>query len=126
LFSISVPDELCASWKSFDPSEVRIFYKNMVSLPSNTPRKVLLNDKIITFLKLIRHSNKQPLINKLDIYRKINRAQLNNKIRILCLYGLVQNNDGVTLGLLLTYINYRHITLLYIVEPGTEVLLRER
>lgn len=98
----------------------------MVSLPSNTPRKVLLNDKIIALFELIRHSNKQPLINKLDIYRKINRAQLNNKIRILCLYGLVQNNNGVTLGLLLTYINYRHITLLYIVEPGTEVLLRER
>jgi len=98
----------------------------MVILPSNTPLKVLLNDKIIAFLELIRHSNKQPLINKLDIYRKINRAQLNNKIRILCLHGLVQNDNGVTLGLLLTYINYRHVTLLYIVEPETEVLLRER
>ncbi|KAF4944998.1 hypothetical protein FGADI_12257 [Fusarium gaditjirri] len=125
-FGIFVPDELCASWKCFDPSEVQICHENVVGPPSDTPRKVLLNNGTIAFLKLARRGDKQALKNELDIYGKIDRAQLDNKSKISRLHGLVRNNDGVTYGLLLTYIDCKRVTLSCAVKPGTEVSLRER
>ncbi|RBA21246.1 hypothetical protein FPRO05_07560 [Fusarium proliferatum] len=125
-FGISVPDELCALWKSFDPSEVRICQEKVIGPPSDTPRKVLLNDGIIAFLKLVRRGDKQSLINELDTYEKIHRAELDNKKRISRLHGLVRNNDGVTFGLLLTYIDCGHVTLSCALRPETEVSLRAK
>ncbi|KAF5681561.1 kinase subdomain-containing protein [Fusarium denticulatum] len=125
-FGVSVPDELCASWKSFDPSEVQICHENVVGPPSNTPRKVLLNDGTISFLKLVRRGDKQSLKNELDTYGKIERAQLGVKGKISRLHGLVRNNKGVIFGLLLTYIDCKRVTLSCAVKPGTEVSLRER
>ncbi|KAF4436826.1 kinase subdomain-containing [Fusarium acutatum] len=125
-FGISVPNELCAPWKSFDPSGVRICQEKVVGPPSHTPRKVLLNDGTIAFLKLVRRGDKQSLKNELDTYGKIDRAQLDNKMRISRLYGLVRNSDGVAFGLLLSYIDCKRVTLSCAVKPGTEVSLRER
>ncbi|CAJ0544337.1 Ff.00g035660.m01.CDS01 [Fusarium sp. VM40] len=126
LFGISVPDELCASWKSFDPSEVRICHENVVGPPSHTPSKVLLNDGTIAFLKLARRGDKQSLQNELDTYGKIERAQLDSKIRISRLRGLVRSSDSVVFGLLLTYIDCKRVTLSCAVKPETEVSQRER
>ncbi|PNP80432.1 hypothetical protein FNYG_06031 [Fusarium nygamai] len=125
-FGIFVPDEICAPWKSFDPSEVQICHEKVFGPPSHTPRKVLLNDGTIAFLKLARRGDTQSLKNELDTYGKIDRAQLDNKTRISRLHGLVRNNDGVTFGLLLTYIDCKRVTLSCAVKPGTEVSLRER
>ncbi|KAI6774847.1 hypothetical protein HG530_001605 [Fusarium avenaceum] len=125
-FGISVPDELCASWKSFNPSEVRICHENVVGPPSHTPSKVLLNDGTIAFLKLVRRGDKHSLHNELYTYGKIDRAQLDSKMRISRLHGLVRNNDGVTFGLLLTYIDCKRVTLSCAVNPGTEVSTREK
>ncbi|CCT68140.1 uncharacterized protein FFUJ_06904 [Fusarium fujikuroi IMI 58289] len=127
LFGISVPAELCASWKSFDPSEVRICQEDVIGPPSHTPRKALLNDGTIAFLKLVRRGDKQSLKNELDTYGKINRAELDNKMRISRLHGLVRNNDdGVTFGLLLTYVDCGRVTLSCALTPGTEVSLRAK
>lgn len=125
-FGISIPDELCASWKSFAPSEVRICHENVVGPPSHTPSKVVLNDGTIAFLKLVHRGDKQSLKDELYTYWKIERAQLDSKMRILRLHGLVRNNDGVTLGLLLTYIDCKRVTLSCAVKPGTDVSQRER
>ncbi|KAF5533253.1 kinase subdomain-containing protein [Fusarium mexicanum] len=125
-FGIYVPDELCASWKSFDPSEVRICHENVVGPPSHTPHKVVLNDGTMAFLKLARRGDKQFLINELDTYGKIERAQLDNKMRISRLQGLARNSNGVIYGLLLTYIDCKRVTLSCAVKPGTEVSLREK
>ncbi|KAF5586078.1 kinase subdomain-containing protein [Fusarium pseudocircinatum] len=125
-FGISVPDELCASWKSFDLSEVRICHENVVGPPSHTPHKVVLNDGAMAFLKLARRGDTQFLKNELDTYGKIERAQLDDKVKISRLHGLVRNNGGVIFGLLLTYIDCKRVTLSCAVKPGTEVSLRER
>ncbi|KAF5713320.1 beta transducin [Fusarium globosum] len=125
-FGISVPDELCALWKSFDPSEVRICQEKVIGPPSDTPRKVLLNDGTIAFLKLVRRGDKQSLTNELDTYEKIHRAELDNKMRISRLHGLVRNNDGVTFGLLLTYVDCGRVTLSCALRPETEVSLRAK
>ncbi|KAI1009115.1 hypothetical protein LB504_003074 [Fusarium proliferatum] len=125
-FGISVPAELCASWKSFDPSEVRICQEKAIGPPSHTPRKVLLNDGTIAFLKLVRRRDKQSLKNELDTYGKIDRAELDNKMRISRLHGLVRNNDGVTFGLLLTYIDCGRVTLSCALKPETEVSLKAK
>lgn len=125
-FGISVPNELCASWKSFDPSEVRICHENAVGPLSHTPSKVVLNDGTIAFINLARRGDKQSLQNELNTYGKIDRAQLDNNVRISRLHGLVRNKDGVTFGLLLTYIDCKRVTLSCAVKPGTKVSQRER
>lgn len=126
LFGILAPDELCASWRSFDPSEVRICQEFVLGPPCHTPRKVLLNDGTIAFLKLARRGDKQSLKNELDTYGKIHRAELGNKMRISRLHGLVRNDDGVTFGLLLTYIDCGRVTLSCALKPETEVSLRAK
>ncbi|KAG5758150.1 hypothetical protein H9Q72_013709 [Fusarium xylarioides] len=125
-FGVSVPDELCASWKSLDPSEVRIFHEDTIGPPSHTPYKVLLNDGTVAFLKLVRRGDKQFLLNELDTYGRIGRAQLDDRMKISRLYGLVRDDDGVAFGLLLTYVDCKRVTLSCAVRPGTEVSLRER
>jgi hypothetical protein len=125
-FGISVPDELCATWKSFHPSEVRICHKKVIVPPRHTPHKVFLNDWTVAFLKLVHRGDKQSLQNELRTYGKIDRAQLDNKIRISRLHGLVRNNDGVTFGLLLTYIDCKRVTLSCAVKSRTEDSRRER
>ncbi|KAF5608146.1 kinase subdomain-containing protein [Fusarium pseudoanthophilum] len=125
-FGISVPDELCTPWKSFDPSEVQILPVKVIGPPSHTPSKVLLRDGTIAFLKVARRGDTQSLKNELDTYGKIERAQLESKVKISRLHGLVRNSEGVIYGLLLTYIDCKRMTLSCAVLPGTEVSLRER
>ncbi|KAF5723830.1 beta transducin [Fusarium mundagurra] len=126
-FGISLPDELCVPWKSFDPSEVQILHEDLVGPPSHTPSKVLLKDGTIAFLKLARRGDTQSLKNELDTYGKIDdKAQLDDRMRTSRLHGLVRNNEGVIFGLLLTYIDCKRVTLSCAVEPGTEVSTREK
>ncbi|RBR22715.1 hypothetical protein FVER53590_03265 [Fusarium verticillioides] len=91
-FGISVPDELCASWKPFDPSEVQICHEKVIVPPSQTPSKVLLNDGTIAFLKLARCGDTQSIKNELHTYGKIERAQLDLKVKVSRLHGLARNN----------------------------------
>ncbi|WZH48509.1 Protein kinase domain-containing protein [Fusarium acuminatum] len=93
-FGISVPDELCASWKSLHPSEVRICHEKVIGPPSHTPHKVLLNDGAVAFLKLVHRGDNQSLQNELSTYGKVDRAQLDNKRRISRLHGLIQEAVG--------------------------------
>ena len=125
-FGVSVPDELCALWKSFDPAEVRICDEKLVGPPSHTPRKVILSDGTVAFLKLVRRGDKRSLGNELVTYGKINRAQLDHDLRISRLYGILRGKYSVILGLLLTYIDCERVTLSCAIKPGTKVLLRER
>ncbi|KAF5984237.1 kinase subdomain-containing protein [Fusarium coicis] len=125
-YGISVPDELCAPWKSFDPSEVQICHEKVIGPPSHTPSKVLLRDGTIAFLKLARRGDTQSIKNELETRGKIERAQLDLKVKVSRLHGLVRNNEGVIYGLLLTYIDCKRMTLSCAVQPGTEVSLREK
>jgi serine/threonine protein kinase len=111
---------------SFDPSEVQICQENVVGPPSHTPRKVLLNDGTIAFLNLVHRSDKKFLKNELDTYGKIDGAQLDNKIRISRLHGLVWDDNGVIFGLLLTYIDCECVTLSCAVQPGMQVAQIEK
>ncbi|RBR06807.1 uncharacterized protein FIESC28_10923 [Fusarium coffeatum] len=125
-FGVSVPNELCASRKSFNPADVRIWDQNLDGPPSRTPSRVLLSDGTVAFLKLVRRGDKRSLENELATYGKIDRARLDNNLRISRLYGIVRGKDGVILGLLLTYIDCERVTLSCAIKPGTEVLLRKK
>jgi len=105
---------------------VQTCHENLVSSPSHAPRKVLLDNGTIAFLKLVRRGDLRSLQNELDTYGKIDRAQLNNGLRISRLYGIVRDKDGLILGLLLTFIDCERVTLSCAVKPGTEVSRKEK
>lgn len=90
------------------------------------PHKVLLSDETIAFFKLMRRGDKGFLKHELDTYKKIDKARLGSTIRISRLHGLVRDDNGAILGLLLTYIDCKHVTLSCAVEPGTPVALRKK
>lgn len=125
-FGVFLADEFCAPWTSFSPSEVRVCEEKVVGPPSHTPRKVLLNDGTIAFFKLMHRGDKAFLENELDTYEKIDKARLDSTIRVSRLHGLVRDDNGVVFGLLLTYIDCKHVTLSCAVEPGMPITLRKK
>ncbi|KAJ4230720.1 hypothetical protein NW757_013985 [Fusarium falciforme] len=125
-FGVFLADEFCAPWASFSPSEVRVCEEKVVGPPSQTPRKVLLNDGTIAFFKLMHRGDKPFLKNELDTYKKIDKARLDSAIRVPRLHGLVRDDSGVIFGLLLTYIDCKHVTLSCAVEPGMSITLRKK
>ncbi|KAJ4012279.1 hypothetical protein NW752_007952 [Fusarium irregulare] len=125
-FGVSVPDELCASWKSFDPADVRIWDENLVGPPSHTPHRVPLSDGTVAFLKLVRCGDRRSLENELATYGKLDRAQLDRNLKISRLYGILRGKNGVILGLLLTFVDCERVTLSCATKPGAKVTLREK
>ncbi|UPK91432.1 hypothetical protein LCI18_002367 [Fusarium solani-melongenae] len=60
----------------------------VVGPPNHTPRKVLLNDDTVAFLKLMHRGDKQFLKTELDTYKKIDKARLDSTTRVSRLHGL--------------------------------------
>ncbi|KAF5010164.1 hypothetical protein FDECE_3657 [Fusarium decemcellulare] len=125
-FGITVANELCAPWTSFSPSQVLVCQVRTVGPPSQTPSRVVLPDGSTAFLKLARRGDEHSLKIELETYRKIEEAQLDDNIRVSRLHGLVQDESGQVLGLFLTYIDCRRLTLSCAVKPDTPTALREK
>ncbi|KAJ4200844.1 hypothetical protein NW759_015759 [Fusarium solani] len=115
MFGILLPDELCAPWTSFKPSEIRV-----------CEEKVLLKDDTVTFLKLMHRGDKQFLTTELDTYNKIDKVRLDNTTRVSRLHDLVRDDSGAILGLLLTYIDCKNLTLSCAVKPEMSTVWREK
>ncbi|KAJ4328600.1 hypothetical protein N0V84_000959 [Fusarium piperis] len=126
MFGALVPDEYCAPWTSFKPSEIRVCEEKVIGPPDHTPRKVLLKDDTIAFLKLMHRGDKRFLKTELNTYNKIDKAQLESTTRVSHLHGLVRDKEGAILGLLLTYIDCGNLTLSCAVKPETPTALREK
>ncbi|KAI8675599.1 Protein kinase domain-containing protein [Fusarium keratoplasticum] len=126
MFGILLPDELCTPWTSVKPSEIRVCEEKAIGPPNHTPRKVLLEDDTVAFLKLMHRGDKQFLKTELDAYYKIDKARLDSTTRVSRLHGLVRDDRGAILGLLLTYIDCKNLTLSCAVKPETPTALREK
>ncbi|RSL50884.1 hypothetical protein CEP53_008646 [Fusarium sp. AF-6] len=125
MFGVLLPDELCAPWTSFKPSEIQVCEEKVIGSPNQTPRKVLKDD-IGAFLKLMHRGDKQFLKTELDTYNKIDKARLDSTTRVSRLHGLVRNDSGAILGLLLTYVDCKNLTLSCAVKPKTTTALRKK
>ncbi|KAJ4132527.1 hypothetical protein NW754_015344 [Fusarium falciforme] len=126
MFGIPLPDELCTPWTSFKPSEIRVCEEKVIGPPNHTPRKVLPKDDTIAFLKLMHRGDKQCLKTELDTYNKIDKARLDSTTRVSRLHGLVRDDSGAILGLLLTYIDCKNLTLSCAVKPEMSTALCEK
>ncbi|EEU37280.1 uncharacterized protein NECHADRAFT_78389 [Fusarium vanettenii 77-13-4] len=126
MFGILLPDELFTPWTSFEPSEIRVCEEKVIGPPNHTPRKVLLKDDTVAFLKLMHRGDKQSLKTELDTYNKIDKTQLDSATRVSRLHGLVRDDSGAIFGLLLTYIDCKNVTLSCAVKPGLSTVLREK
>ncbi|KAK9443761.1 Protein kinase domain-containing protein [Metarhizium brunneum] len=125
-FGISLSDKECTPWPSFHPSEVWICDQNTVGPPSQTPGRVILNNGIVAFFKIMRPGDSRSLKRELDAYRKILRAPLDGSLQISRLLGLVRNENGWVFGILLRYIDCSRMTLSCALKPATPAFLRQR
>ncbi|KAJ4242968.1 hypothetical protein NW757_011687 [Fusarium falciforme] len=85
-----------------------------------------LKDDTVAFLKLMHRGDKQFLKTELDTYNKIDKARLDSTTRVSRLHGLVRDDSGAILGLLLTYIDCKNLTLSCAVKPKMPTALREK
>lgn len=107
-------------------SEIRVCEEKIIGPPNQTPRKVLLKDDAVAFSKLEHLGDKQFLKTELDTYNKINKARLDSSTRVSRLYGLVRDDRGATLGLLLTYIYGKNPVLSCAVKAEMSTALHEK
>ena len=105
-YGVLLTDELCSPWTSFLPSEIEIVPKQPESALSATPKKVkLMGGTTPFFFKPARVGDQSTMKREIQTYKKIKLAGLEDELRISRLHGLVQDEDGLVFGLLLTYID---------------------
>ncbi|KAF5556888.1 hypothetical protein FMEXI_941 [Fusarium mexicanum] len=126
IFGIQLPEESCAPWPCYDPKDIQLPEKrNTHGPPSYRPSRVLLRDGITAFFKPMRHGDEKSFINELDKYKNIREARLPEALRISRPIGVIRDNTGRAFGLLLTYIDCGHKTLLCAAKSDTSRELRE-
>ncbi|KAF5553524.1 kinase subdomain-containing protein [Fusarium phyllophilum] len=127
IFGIQLPEETCAAWPSYDPKEIQLPQeRNTHGPPSYTPSRVLLKDGKSAFFKPMRHGDEKRFTNEIEKYKSIQDADLTESLRISRLIGLVQDDTDRVFGLLLTFIDCGHRTLLCAAKPDTSRDLRQR
>lgn len=105
-YGVLLRDEICSAWTSFLPSEIEVIPKQPGNALSATPRKVkFVGDTIPFFFKLAQAGDQSIMEREIQTYKKTKDAGLEDDLRISRLHGLVQDEDGLILGLLLTYID---------------------
>ncbi|KAF4444317.1 kinase subdomain-containing [Fusarium acutatum] len=126
IFGIKLPEETCAPWPCYDPKDIQLPGKrNTHGPPTYRPSRVLMKDGRSAFFKPMRHGDEKSFINELDKYNSIRDADLPESLRISRLIGLVRDETGQAFGLLLTYIDCGHKTLLCAAESDTSTELRK-
>ncbi|CAM1500458.1 Fc.00g096200.m01.CDS01 [Cosmosporella sp. VM-42] len=88
---IILPDEDCASWPSFRPSEVRRCVDVNNGPPSQMTNKITLVDGAFVFFKLVRAGDRKMLRHEIDGYKRIDTAALDDSLRIPRLKGLAHD-----------------------------------
>jgi hypothetical protein len=125
---IRLPDELCASWPRFRPSEIETCAESPSVALSGTPTKVQLpGGSEVFFLKLLHVGDQHRAAQEITNYRRIFNVGLGQAdLRISRLLGLLRDDSGSILGLLLSYIDCRARNLMCAVKPGLQHILRRK
>lgn len=109
---------------SFHPSDVQVSFERPEDALFKHPRKVLVDGgQTGCFFKPFFPGAPAWAETELNAYRKIAEADLGPNVQICRLYGVVQNEEGLLMGMLLTYIN-QYRTLCTAVWPETPASAR--
>lgn len=109
---VLIPDELASPWRSFHPSEILICADSPEQALSDVPRKVQpMESTSPCFLKLTPFPTQNSTRRKLTAYGRIHDAGLDRELLIPRLNGVVRDENGELLGLLLSYIDCKARTL---------------
>jgi hypothetical protein len=106
-----VHENLCYSWPSFTPSQVIICADNAIEALQHAPRKVrVANRDAPLFFKPYVLGGRRTAERELRAYTQIKQASF-SQLRTSSLFGLVQDDSGWLLGLLLSHIDCEALTL---------------
>ncbi|KAF2806151.1 uncharacterized protein BDZ99DRAFT_394534, partial [Mytilinidion resinicola] len=116
-----------ATWAvPFHPSEILLSSKKPEDALVKRPEKVLVNNRQTAyFFKPFPPGALTDARTELESYKRIAKAELRPNTRICRLHGVVQNEEGLPMGLLLTYISHERKTLELAVRPDTSLSMRQ-
>ncbi|KAM0709708.1 hypothetical protein Q7P35_003748 [Cladosporium inversicolor] len=120
-----IDEDLSSSWPSFTTSQVIIRADNPIQALHNTPQKVRVAAcDAPLFFKPYHCGHRRTAERELKAYTHIRQANL-SQLRNSTLFGLVYDDDGLLLGLLLHYIDCKASTLQHAVTPGVSLSMRQ-
>ncbi|KAM3510837.1 hypothetical protein MY11210_005499 [Beauveria gryllotalpidicola] len=124
MFGVSQADSSrCHLWPGYLPSEIQL---DEEAAYDSTPRRVILPDGTVAFLKLMGRGERRILEKELRSYETVQNSELPSSVRISRLLGLVKDESDIVFGLLLTYINCQAQTLTCAVESDAPGFLRRQ
>lgn len=120
-----VHDDLSHSWPSFTPSQVNVCAENSIQALRDGPQEVRAADcDVPLFFKPYVCGDRRSAERELKAYTQIRQAKF-SQLRTSTLFGLVHDNSGYLLGLLLHYIDCEGVTLKYAVTPEVSLSTRQ-
>jgi hypothetical protein len=120
-----IHEDLAYSWPSFNPSQVTICADNSIEALQYAPQKVRVADcDAPLFFKPYVLGGRRSAERELKAYAQIRQANL-SQLRTSTLFGLVRDESGWLLGLLLHYIDCDSLTLQHAVTPEVSLSMRQ-
>ncbi|KAL2367996.1 hypothetical protein BDBG_08155 [Blastomyces gilchristii SLH14081] len=112
---------------SFHPSQVQI----CAACPENAlltpPEKVLVDGNMICFFKPLGAGEKRSALRELESYRRIEELRVDRRLQVPRLWGLVRDDkNSRCLGLLLSWVECRHMTLESALRSDDSFTLRQK
>ncbi|KAI8946290.1 hypothetical protein F4801DRAFT_565063 [Xylaria longipes] len=93
----------------YDPANIVLSFEDPEDALFKPPRKVLIdNEKTACFFKPC--NSPETTMAELNAYKKIAAAGLASRLRVCHLYGVVMNDNGFVVGMLLTYVDGRSMS----------------
>lgn len=121
----AVQHDLPHSWPSFTPSQVNICADDSIQALRDGPQKVRVADyDVPLFFKPYVCGDRRSAERELKAYAQIRQAN-SSQLRTSTLFGLVHDDSGHLLGLLLHYIDCKGVTLKYAVTPEVSLSIRQ-
>lgn len=121
-----VGEQFLSVWPSFTASQILIHADKTEELLATTPRKVKVEGNEPTlFLKHFDRSHSKQAKRELQTYAKLKQDHLSH-LRVSRLFGVVLNDSGLLLGLLLSHIDCDSETLESAVRRGASLSKRQR
>jgi len=118
-------EDSCHSWPSFTACQVSICADDSVHALHNARQKVRVADcESLLFFKPYEWSDKKTAKHEIEVYTQIRQASLSH-LRTSKLFGLVRDESGLLLGLLLYYIDCDATTLEYAIGPEISLSTRQ-
>lgn len=117
-------DSLWSEWPVFSPSSITICPIDGEDTISPSPNKVLVNGATICFFKRYEEGQSRRAILELQNYKRIKDSDLSPDARVTRVSGLVKGEHGHLMGILLTYVDSRYVTLACAVEDEAPLALK--